>query len=364
MPSLSLPRHPALRASVVVLLLLLVLVVTTSTVRASTVDAQQAHEAAAEAAADAEARAAASAKVAATLEQARLDEAERVALLEVEQAREALVKAIAAAHVVLDESVDRVADDLVRAALAAAIDAANVALEAPLFELEEASSTLADAQLAVTDAQTAWEDEQVRLEAEAAAEQAALEAAQATAEEAAGDTAAAPDAAAPADPAPASAQCVNDSTYSGTPFYTTAPSVDGDGSNGNIPASQMTQLSWGHDTAGTPQYLRTQAAQALDQLNQAYRAQFGSNLDLDLTYRSYASQVAMRNELGTIAAVPGTSTHGTGNALDVPEWSCYAFGSVRRDWLVTNGPSYGWVSPSWAREGSSNPEYWHYEYTG
>ncbi|MEP7762501.1 M15 family metallopeptidase [Sanguibacter sp. 25GB23B1] len=355
MPTLSFPRHPAARAALVALVLLFVLVITTSIVRTSTVDAQQAQVAAAEAAAAAEARAEAAAAAAAAREQAERDEAERLAILEVTQAREATVVAIAAAQAVLDGSLDRVPDDGVRVALAAAIAAASAALEAPLAELQAAAAAMATAQAAVTDAQTAWDAEQARLAAEAAAAQAAEE-------QAAEDAAAtpAPEAAAPA-PAP---QCVNDSTYTGPPFYTSAPGADGDGSNGNIPASQMTQLAWGHDTVGTPQYLRTPAAQALDRLNAAYRARFGSDLDLDLTYRSYEGQVAMRNALGSIAAVPGTSTHGTGNALDVPEWSCYAFGSVRRDWLVTNGPSYGWVSPSWARQGSSNPEYWHYEYTG
>jgi len=37
---------------------------------------------------------------------------------------------------------------------------------------------------------------------------------------------------------------------------------------------------------------------------------------------------------------------------------------MKRDWLVANGPSFGWVSSAWAREGASNPEYWHYEYVG
>lgn len=360
MPSLSFPRHPAARAALVALVLLFVLVITTSVVRTSTVDAQQARVAAAEAAAAAEAREEAAAEAAAAREQAERDEAERLALLEVAQTREATVVAIAAAQAVHDGSLDRVADDGVRVALAAAIAAASAALEAPLVELQAAAAALATAQVAVTDAQTAWDAEQARLAAEAAAAQAAQE--EAAKEQASEDAAAqpAPGAAAPA-PAP---QCVNDSTYTGPPFYTSAPGAGGDGSNGNIPSSQMTQLAWGHDSVGTPQYLRTPAAQALDRLNAAYRARFGGDLDLDLTYRSYDSQVAMRNELGSIAAVPGTSTHGTGDALDVPEWSCYAFGSVRRDWLVTNGPSYGWVSPSWARQGSSNPEYWHYEYTG
>ena len=57
----------------------------------------------------------------------------------------------------------------------------------------------------------------------------------------------------------------------------------------------------------------------------------------------------MRAALGSVAAEPGTSSHGTGLALDVPELPCeYGWDTPQRDWLVANGPAYGWVSPSWA----------------
>lgn len=135
-------------------------------------------------------------------------------------------------------------------------------------------------------------------------------------------------------------------------------------STGVAAASALARLpSWANDTMGTPQYLRPDAAAALVRLNDAFRGRFGSAMDIDLTYRSYPDQVAIRAALGTIAAKPGTSRHGTGNALDVQEWSCiYGFGTEKREWLVANAPGFGWVSPSWAREGADNPEYWHYEY--
>ena len=135
-------------------------------------------------------------------------------------------------------------------------------------------------------------------------------------------------------------------------------------STGVAAASALARLpSWANDTMGTPQYLRPDAAAALVRLNDAFRGRFGSAMDIDLTYRSSPDQVAFRAALGTIAAKPGTSRHGTGNALDVQEWSCiYGFGTEKREWLVANAPGFGWVSPRWAREGADNPEYWHYEY--
>jgi zinc D-Ala-D-Ala carboxypeptidase len=285
-------------------------------------------------------------------EQADQDAAE-AARADLEAAVADSTVAVDAAQAVLDASADRVADNLVRQQLADAIVAARESHGTDAATVRAATEALAPTQQTVVDAEAAWVAEEERLAAEAeAAEEAG------TAED---DAVPGPPAPAPAGPAP---QCVDDSTYSGPAFYTSAPGEGGDGSNGNIPASQMTRLSWGHDTVGTPQYLVTPAAQALDRLNAAYRAHFGEDLRLDLTYRSYDEQVRMREALGSVAAVPGTSSHGTGRALDVPEWSCFQFGSARRDWLVANGPAYGWVSPSWARSGGSNPEYWHYEFTG
>lgn len=269
------------------------------------------------------------------------------------------------------------AEDIARQQVLA--DAESEVLDRSRAAQQVAERSAAEDVLATRLAEQLGADQAAALEAAAAA-QAALEQAaaeQAAAEQAAADAAAqaaadaaakqaarpSPAPAAPAAPAAVPA-CVNDSTYTGPPFYTSPPAAEGDGSNGNIPASSMTRLSWGHDTVGTPQYLLTPAAGALDRLNAAYRATFGEDMDLDLTYRSYAEQVRIREVLGTIAATPGTSTHGTGRALDLPEWSCYGFGSARYTWLVENGPAYGWVAPSWARKNGANPEYWHFEYVG
>lgn len=154
-------------------------------------------------------------------------------------------------------------------------------------------------------------------------------------------------------------------TYDGPPFYTSPPTKGGDGSNGRLPESMLAATSWGVDPKGTRYWLRTEATAALERLNAAFRARFGHDLDLDLTYRDYATQVAMREALGSIAAKPGTSKHGTGYALDVPELPCeYGYGTPQHSWLVEKGPAYGWVQPSWARQGGSNPEYWHFEYVG
>lgn len=148
-------------------------------------------------------------------------------------------------------------------------------------------------------------------------------------------------------------------------WVTSVPTADGDGSNGHMAAAAMCAIGWGTDQLGFTQYLRCDAADALTALNDAYRAAFGASPDLDLTYRSYADQVAMKAALGGLAATPGTSSHGLGLALDVQEWpETYGFGTERYQWLVTHGPTYGWYAPERVREGQPFAEYWHFEYSG
>ncbi|MFC8191057.1 D-alanyl-D-alanine carboxypeptidase family protein [Cellulomonas sp. NPDC057328] len=266
--------------------------------------------------------------------------------------RAALDAAVAQAGGTLASSAERVGDDAVRQALAAVLGAAEQeAGTASAVRLRALAAEVAGAERVVVDAVAAHEAAQ-------AAERAAAERAAAAASRPRTTSPGAP-----AAPAPADRSCAT--TYSGPAFYTSPPTDGGDGSNGRLPASALSAVSWTRDSRGTPFYLRSDAAAALERLNVAFRAALGHDLALDLTYRDLDTQVAMRAALGSVAAVPGTSSHGTGLAIDVPELPCtYGWDSAASAWLVANGPTYGWVSPAWARQGGSNPEYWHYEYRG
>lgn len=146
-------------------------------------------------------------------------------------------------------------------------------------------------------------------------------------------------------------------------WVTSVPTADGNGSNGHMPMSAMCRIPWGVDQLGYAQYLRCDAAAALTRLNDAFRAAFGEGIAMDLTYRSYEDQVAMKEAFGALAARPGTSSHGLGTALDVQEWpDVYGFGTARYEWLVANGPSFGWTAPARVRQDGAYPEYWHFEY--
>lgn len=111
-------------------------------------------------------------------------------------------------------------------------------------------------------------------------------------------------------------------------------------------------------------------ADDLARLNVAFKKKFGHNLPLDLTYRTYAEQVEMKKRFGRGAATPGTSNHGWGNAIDLPDYRFstvgkqYRFGQPKYEWLKKNAPKYNWVAPKWAQKGGSLPEPWHFEYVG
>lgn len=126
--------------------------------------------------------------------------------------------------------------------------------------------------------------------------------------------------------------------------------------NGQIPSSVLCGLSW---VSG--EQLRCDAASALEDLNGAFRATFGRNLDVVDGYRSYAEQVSVAASRGGLAAVPGTSNHGLGQAVDL-SGGIESFGSSEYSWMVANAGTYGWKHPSWAEPGGSKPEAWHWEY--
>jgi hypothetical protein len=129
-------------------------------------------------------------------------------------------------------------------------------------------------------------------------------------------------------------------------------------SNGTIPATAMATIPW-----APTQMLRPDATAALVSMNVAFRAQFGYDIGVTDSYRTYAMQVTLKGTKGDFAATPGTSNHGWGLALDLGT-NINTFGSAERNWMVANAPTYGWVSPSWAQAGTSEPEPWHWEFNG
>jgi hypothetical protein len=89
---------------------------------------------------------------------------------------------------------------------------------------------------------------------------------------------------------------------------------------------------------------------------------------IESCYRSYEMQEWWRGFycfFGNcdMAAVPGTSVHGWGRAVDFEDAGGeLAFGSVGYQWLQANAGRFGFVHPPWAEPGQSSSEAWHWEH--
>ena len=81
------------------------------------------------------------------------------------------------------------------------------------------------------------------------------------------------------------------------------------------------------------------------------------------SYRDYGAQVDVYQRKPELAAIPGTSNHGWGVAVDLCG-GAQSFGTATYAWLKANAPRFGWHHPSWAEPGGSKPEPWHWEYVG
>ncbi|CAM3758704.1 D-alanyl-D-alanine carboxypeptidase family protein [Nocardiopsis gilva] len=107
-------------------------------------------------------------------------------------------------------------------------------------------------------------------------------------------------------------------------------------------------------------YLRADAAVDFLKMNEAYQERFGKSMCLTSSYRDLANQhrVYAEQPPGN-AAVPGTSNHGWGLAVDL----CGGVqnqGSAPFNWLEQNSQRFGWYHPQWAYSSPFEP--WHWEY--
>jgi hypothetical protein len=87
-------------------------------------------------------------------------------------------------------------------------------------------------------------------------------------------------------------------------------------------------------------------------------------------YRDYATQVIVRDEWCSrgqcqMAAVPGTSNHGWGKAVDFADQSGeLTFDAVGYAWLKAWAGLFGWIHPAAMEPDGSIPEPWHWEWVG
>ena len=140
------------------------------------------------------------------------------------------------------------------------------------------------------------------------------------------------------------------------------PSYDGARSwggypNGLIPPSAMCPLGpAGHS-------LRCDAAAAYRAMSAAFASSFGTPICITDSYRTYASQVDLYGRKPALAAVPGTSNHGWGLAVDLCG-GIERFGTPQYAWMTANAGRFGFLHPTWADPGRGREEPWHWEFAG
>lgn len=145
-------------------------------------------------------------------------------------------------------------------------------------------------------------------------------------------------------------------TFAGGPACT-GKSTEGQ-QNGNLDPASLCPL-W----QAPGQRLRGDAAAAFDKMSKYHATTVGSPLCVSDSYRSYSEQVALYRRKPGMAAVPGTSEHGWGKAVDF----CGGIentGSAAYNWMKANAGSFGWFHPDWAEPSGNRPEPWHWEFSG
>lgn len=135
-------------------------------------------------------------------------------------------------------------------------------------------------------------------------------------------------------------------------------------SNGRIPSGELCTISWARGKQA-----RCDAVAALERLNAAYSAAFGTNIAITDGYRTYDEQVSLKASWCgrgkcNMAATPGTSNHGWALAFDLGG-GINVYGTAPYAWMKTHGHEFGYYHPTWAEPGHpdyAKPEPWHWQY--
>jgi hypothetical protein len=130
--------------------------------------------------------------------------------------------------------------------------------------------------------------------------------------------------------------------------------------NGRLPSTLLARTE-----SGCVMYVP--AAVAYDAMYAA-AARDGFRLEHSGCYRTYEQQVLLRETRCAqnrceFAAVPGTSQHGWGLAVDFRIGDrTLGFDDELFAWLKANAGRFGYVHPRWARRGGNLEEPWHWEF--
>ena len=126
--------------------------------------------------------------------------------------------------------------------------------------------------------------------------------------------------------------------------------------NGNLDPSVLCPV-WG----ARGERLRADAARAFNAMSQAKAQGTGSPLCVTDAYRPYREQVIVYAQTPAMTAIPGTSNHGWGQAVDLCG-GAERYNGAAYLWLKANAGRFGWHHPAWAEPGQRQEEPWHWEF--
>ncbi len=128
--------------------------------------------------------------------------------------------------------------------------------------------------------------------------------------------------------------------------------------NGRIDDSMLCPIPW-----VSPYYrVLCVSLEPLVSLNEEFRAHFGYDLPIQSAYRSYDDQVSAHQAAPMMTTLPGTSNHSWGLAVDFDIDNYRSYDDPHVQWLVENGPRFGWRNPTLEAFGTSSEEPWHFEF--
>lgn len=127
--------------------------------------------------------------------------------------------------------------------------------------------------------------------------------------------------------------------------------------NGRIDESLLCPIPW------APNYrLLCVTVPNLERLNEAFKLEFGHDLEIQSGYRTYEDQVWAHQNAPEMTTLPGTSNHSWGVAVDFDINLYTSYENQEVVWLVENAPAYGWRNPTHEAFGTLRPEPWHFEF--
>lgn len=140
--------------------------------------------------------------------------------------------------------------------------------------------------------------------------------------------------------------------------------------NGNLPQDLLGMATQGK----TKPSMLAELVSGYDRMATDFATRF-PGLTLSASgYRTYERQKTLKIEKPGLAAKPGTSNHGWGQAIDIHfynsagEYKKLLYSTDQYKWLTSNGKLYGWHNPAWALQGAkqrgvrgAKEEPWHWE---